>query len=183
MRKTVASLFISLDGITESPEQWQFDAFDGDMMEEMGAQLAVQDAVLLGRVTYNEWANYWPNSNDEPFASYINNTPKYVFSKTLDKVEWQNTTLLKGDLATEIAKLKQQPGNNIGVAGSPTLVNSLVQNDLLDELTLLVHPVIVGKGKRLFNDGDALKRLKLTRTRVTRSGVALLSYQPYQAAS
>jgi dihydrofolate reductase len=104
------------------------------------AQLNSQDAVFLGRVTYEEWAPYWPTATDEPFASYINNTPKYVVSNTPKSVEWSNSTLLKGNLAEELAKLKQQPGKDIGVAGSPGLVHSLLQQDLLDELILLVHP-------------------------------------------
>jgi dihydrofolate reductase len=129
-------------------------------------------------VTYQEWASYWPTSTDEPFASYINGTPKYVFSTTLDKVEWQNSTLIKGNVAEEIARLKQQPGNNIGVAGSPTLVEALLQNDLLDELKLMVHPVVAGSGKRLFKDGRALNRLKLVDSKTTGTGVSIFTHQP-----
>jgi dihydrofolate reductase len=178
VRKVVSGLFISLDGVTESPDQWQFDHFDEGMMEALTAHLAGEDAVLLGRVTYQEWADYWPTSTDEPYASHINNIPKYVVSTTLDKVEWQNSTLIKGNLAEAIARLKQQPGKNIGVAGSPTLVRSLLQNDLLDELTLMVHPVVAGKGKRLFKDGADLKRLRLVDSTTTPTGVAILTYQP-----
>ena len=178
MRKVVAGLFISLDGVTESPDKWQFDHFDKDMMAGMTTQLAAQDTVLLGRVTYQDWASYWPTSTDEPYASFINNTPKYVVSTTLTKVEWKNSALVKGNLAEAIAKLKQQPGKNIGVSGSPTLVRSLLQNDLLDELILMVHPVVVGNGKRLFKDGGALKRLSLVDSKTTRTGVMILTYQP-----
>ena len=178
MRKVVAALFISLDGVTESPDKWQFDHFDAETMAGMGAQIAAEDTILLGRVTYREWASYWPTSNDEPYANHINNTPKYVVSTTLDKVEWKNSTLIKGSLADEITKLKQQPGKNIGVAGSPTLVHYLLQNDLLDELTLLVHPVVVGSGKRLFKDGSNLKRLQLAYSQATTTSVMILTYQP-----
>ena len=178
MRKVVAGLFISLDGVIESPDKWQFDHFDDDMLANMGAHIAAEDTILLGRVTYQEWAPYWPTSTDEPYASHINNTPKYVVSTTLDKVEWRNATLIKGNLAEEIARLKQLPGKNIGVAGSPTLVRSLLQDDLLDELILMVHPVVAGSGKRLFKDGSDLKRLTLVDSKTTRTGVALLSYQP-----
>ncbi len=132
-------------------------------------------------MTYQEWAPYWPTSTDEPYASHINNTRKYVVSSTLGTVEWGkwgNISLLKGDLAEEIAKLKQQPGKNIGVPGSPALVRSLLQNDLLDELTLMLHPVVAGSGKRLFSDGSDLKRLKLVDSKITKTGVALLTYQP-----
>jgi dihydrofolate reductase len=176
MRKVVSGLFISLDGVTESPDKWQFDHFDEDMMANMGAHIAAEDTILLGRVTYEEWAPYWPTSTDEPYASHVNGTPKHVVSTTLNKVEWKNSTLIKGNLAEEIAKLKQQPGKNIGVAGSPTLVRSLLQNDLLDELTLMVHPVVVGSGKRLFKDGGDLKRLKLVDSKTTPTGVVILTY-------
>jgi len=178
MRNVVSALFISLDGVTESPDQWQFDHFDAEMMAKIGSHIASEDTILLGRVTYQEWAPYWPTSTDEPYASHINNTPKYVVSTTLDKVEWQNSTLVKGSLAEEITRLKQQPGKNIGVAGSPTLVRSLLQDDLLDELTLMIHPVVVGRGKRLFKEGSDLKRLQLVGSQTTSTGVVIATYQP-----
>ena len=178
MRKVLSGLFISLDGVVDSPDQWQFDNFDAEMGAAMGAHIDAEDTILLGRVTYQEWAPYWPTSTDEPYASHINNTPKYVFSTTLDKVEWKNSTLVRRPLAEEIARLKQQPGRNIGVAGSPTLVRSLLINDLLDELTLMIHPVVVGKGKRLFQEGDDLKRLRLVSSQTTSSGVSILTYHP-----
>src|SRR5258707_6836043 len=150
MRKVVAGLFITLDGVVESPDTWQ-EHFDEDMGQAMMEQLASQDAVLLGRVTYQEWASYWPTATDEPFASFINSTPKYVFSSTLESVEaWQNSTLVKGDLSQEIARLKQQPGKNISTSGIPTLVRSLLEHGLPDELILLIQPVVAGIGKRPF---------------------------------
>ena len=178
MRKVVSGLFISLDGVTEDPSQWQFDSFDEDMGNAMGEMITETDTILLGRVTYQEWADYWPTSSDEPFAGFINNTPKYVVSTTLETVAWQNSTLLKGHLAEELTRLKQQSGKNIAVLGSPTLVQSLLQQDLLDELTLMIHPVVVGQGKRLFPTGGDLKRLQLVTHRITSTGVALLTYQP-----
>ena len=181
MRKVISGLFISLDGVTESPDQWQFDHFDAEMGAALGAHITAEDTILLGRVTYQEWAPYWPTATDEPYASHINNTHKYVFSSTLDKVEWQNSTLVKRPLAEEINRLKGQPGKNIGVAGSPTLVRSLLQNDLLDELILMIHPVIVGKGKRLFPDKGDLKRLKLLSSQTTSTGVSILTFQPLRA--
>src|SRR3990172_5547119 len=111
MRNVVSALFISLDGVTESPDQWQFDHFDAEMMAKMGSHIASEDTILLGRVTYQEWAPYWPTSTDEPYASHINNTPKYVVSTTLDRVawgDWDNVTLIKSNLADEINRLKQQ---------------------------------------------------------------------------
>ena len=179
MRKVISGLFISLDGVTEAPDQWQFDNFDAEMAAAMGAHIDAEDTILLGRVTYQEWASYWPTSTDEPYASHINNTPKYVVSNTLDKVEWKNSTLVKGSsLAETITRLKQQPGKNIGVAGSPSLVRSLLQNDLLDELILMIHPVVVGHGKRLFTGESKLKRLKLVNSQTTSTGVVFATYQP-----
>jgi dihydrofolate reductase len=181
LRKVVTGLFISLDGVTEAPDQWQFDHFDTDMMASLGTHIETEDTVLMGRVTYEEWAPYWPISNDEPYASHINGTPKVVVSTRLNKVEWgnwDNVTLVNGNLAETITRLKREPGKNIGIAGSPTLVRSLLQDDLIDELTLMVHPVIVGHGKRLFDTGNDLKRLQLVHSKATSTGVMLLTYQP-----
>ncbi len=185
MRKVMAGLFISLDGVAEAPNEWQFDHFDEDMMEALGTQLARQDAVLLGRRTYEEWKDYWPTSNDEPFASYINNVPKYVVSKTLDRVQWgkmDTVQLIRADLAEQIGQLKRQPGSGIGVGGSISLVRSLLMNDLLDELTLMIHPLVVGRGKRLFEEGSPLKRLEVVSSKATRTGVIIAIYRPRQAA-
>ncbi len=176
MRTVVAGLFISLDGVVEAPNKWQFDHFDADMAAALTAHVAAEDTVLLGRVTYQEWAPYWPTSQDEPYASHINNTPKFVVSRTLKRVDWRNSTLVQGPLRQAITELKNKPGKNIGVAGSPTLVRSLLQDDLLDELILMIHPVVVGKGKRLFREGDALKRLRLAAAKATSTGVLIATY-------
>ena len=181
MRKVVAWLFISLDGVVEAPNEWQFDVFDDDMGASIAALSAEEDTLLFGRATYQAFASFWPTSTDEPFASHINNTPKYVVSTTLDEVEWgkwEKPKLIKGNLAKEITKLKQQPGKTIGVSGSPTLVRSLLKDDLLDELTLMIHPVVVGKGKHLFTEANELKKLELIDSKVTSTGVAILTYQP-----
>jgi dihydrofolate reductase len=180
MRKVIAGLFLSLDGVMESPEKWHFPYFNDEMGEAVGAAMAAADAMLLGRVTYQEFASYWPgvSSEDQPFADHMNNTPKYVVSTTLDKVEWNNSTLIKGNVAEEISKLKQQPGKNIGITGSATLVQSLLQEDLLDELGLMIHPVVVGTGRRLFEEGGGQKGLKLVDSRTFSTGVVSLTYQP-----
>ena len=178
MRKVVSGLFISLDGVVEAPDQWQFDVFDQDMGAAMQAHIDAEDTILLGRRTYEEWAPYWPTSKDEPYASHINNTPKYVFSNTLKNVDWQNSTLVKEPLADAVNRLKQQPGGNIGVSGSPTLVRSLLKENLLDELILMVHPVIAGRGKRMFPDSGEQKRMRLVDSMITGSGVAFLTYHP-----
>lgn len=181
MRKLVAGLFLSLDGVTEAPNEWQFDHFDEGMLSAMKAHLAGEDTILLGRVTYQEWAGYWPTAKGDPYGDHINNVQKYVVSSTLKNVGWGTLgkiDLLKGNLAQEIARLKKLPGKNIGVNGSPSLVRSLVEADLLDELTLLIHPVIVGKGKRLFKDGSSLKRLALVDAKTTPTGVSIVTYRP-----
>jgi dihydrofolate reductase len=180
MRKVTAGLFVSLDGVVESPEKWHFPYFNDEMGEAVGAAISSSDAMLLGRLTYQEFATYWPgvSSEDEPFATHMNNTPKYVVSKTLDKAEWNNSTLISGNVAEEITKLKQQPGKNIGITGSATLVQSLLQDDLLDELGLMIHPVVVGSGKRLFQEGGGPKGLKLVDSMTFSTGVVSLTYQP-----
>jgi dihydrofolate reductase len=181
MRKVAAWFFISLDGVVESPEKWHLDLFDADMGASVDALSAEADTILFGRVTYQEFASFWPTSTIEPFASHINNTPKYVVSTTLDEVEWgkwDRPKLIKRNVAKEISNLKQQPGKTIGVSGSPTLVCSLLQDDLLDELTLMIHPVIVGSGKRLFTDLGDLKKLQLVDSKVTGTGVVILTYRP-----
>ena len=187
MRKVVSWLFISLDGVAEAPGNWQLtDYFNEEMIADLAAQTAAEDAMLLGRVTYEEWEPYWPTSTDEPYASHINNIPKYVVSRTLAKVDWgkwEKPTLIKGNLVEEIAKLKGQPGKNIGVGGSPTLVRSLLRDNLLDELKLMIHPVILGKGKRLFTEDVDLKRLQLVASKVTGTGVVIVTYQPAAATT
>lgn len=180
MRNVVAGLFVSLDGVVEAPERWSFDHFDDDMVVDLRQQLATQDAVLLGRVTYQEWAAYWPAATDEPFASFINGAPKYVVSTTLRDVVWgerENISLLDGDWVNHIARLKQQPGKSIGTGGSPTLVRALLEHNLLDELRLAVYPVLAGQGERLFRDSNQVRRLRLVDARTTRTGVVLLSYR------
>ena len=180
MRKLVSGLFISVDGVAENPGQWQ-ENFDDDMGEHLAAFTSMADAVLLGRVTYEEWADYWPNKTDD-FAPFINNVQKYVVSSTLTGVAWGDhgkIELIKGaDLVVTINDLKQQPGGTISVSGSPTLVRSLVQLGLLDELKLFIHPVVVGSGKKLFTDDTALTRLTLLSAQVTRTGTLIANYQP-----
>ncbi len=183
MRKAIAHLIITLDGVAV------FDAVvdtivklrdTEEVLADFFAKVAEEDAMLLGRVTYQEWADYWPNSTNEPFASHINSVPKYVVSKTLEAAPWGpsgNAMLIKGRLADAITTLKQQPGKNIGVHGSPTLVESLLQADLLDELRLEIYPVVAGSGARLFHDGRAIKHLQLADSKITKNGVAILTYK------
>lgn len=181
MRKVVARLLMSLDGVVESPDKWEFDSFDDDVREDLRSQISAEDAMLLGRTTYEEWEPYWPISTIEPFATHINNAQKIVVSTTLEEVKWaekNNATLAQANLAEEIAELKKQPGKNIGVHGSPTLIGSMLKDDLVDEIRLAVYPVVAGSGKRLFEDGRAPKRLVLVDSKTSRTGVSLLAYRP-----
>ena len=181
MRKVTAGLFISLDGVVESPENWQLPYFNDEMGEAVGAAMAAADAMLLGRVTYQEFASYWPgvSSEEQPFAGYMNETPKYVVSASLEEpLEWSNSTLIKGNFVEEVTNLKELPGRNIGITGSATLVRFLLQEDLLDELMLMVHPVVVGSGGRLFAEGRDLKKLNLVDSKTFGTGVVSLTYQP-----
>ena len=181
MRKVVAWELVALDGVIEAPERWSFQFHNDEMVEAQGAGMAAADAMLLGRVTYQEFASYWPyqNSAEQPFTDYLNNTPKFVVSTTLQEpLEWQNSTLIKDNVAEEIARLKQQPGKNIGIVGSGTLVRSLLRDGLLDELQMMVHPVVVGSGKRLFEDEGDRKPLELVDSKTFSTGVLYLTYRP-----
>jgi dihydrofolate reductase len=178
MRKIVAGLFITLDGVVESPDQWQFPYFNDELGEAVTAQMDAADTMLLGRQTYQEFASFWPTAPaDDPFTARMNNTPKFVVSTTLDTLTWQHTTLITGNIVAELTTLKQQPGKNIGITGSATLVRSLLRDRLLDELLLLVHPVVVGKGKRLFPEGSDPVALTLVDTQTFRTGVLSLTYR------
>lgn len=177
MRKIVAGLYVSLDGVTESPENWTFPYFNDEVAQAIGSQMAGSDAMLLGRRTYEEFAAYWPGS-DAPFADAINGTPKYVVSTTLDSVGWQNSTLLRGGLAEGLAGLRQGPGKDISITGSVTLVRSLLGMGLVDELRLLLYPVVVGSGRRLFDHAGDQVALKLLDSRTFGTGVVSLTYEP-----
>jgi len=179
MRKVTAGLFSSIDGVVEAPNEWQH-AFDDEMGAALTRMLEAQDAVLLGRVTFTEWAGYWPTATDEPFASWINNTPKYVASTTLDSVDaWANSTLITGSLAEFVDNLRQQDGGTIGTAGSPTLVRSLIELGLLDELTLIISPVVAGGGRtRLFPDNAPPKTFELVEAQPTSTGALIATYRP-----
>ncbi len=179
MRKVVLYLLMSLDGVVEAPDQWiDMENFDPDAYQNMVEVINAQDAVLLGRGMYQEWANYWPDKRAQAFADFINPVHKYVVSTTLSDVDrWQPATLIRQDVAQAITALKQQPGKNIGVHGSITLARWMLEQGLVDELELAVFPVLAGGGERLLRDGDSLKRLKLVRSKPTRSGALILSYQ------
>lgn len=178
MRKIIAGLFMSLDGVVSSPEQWQMSYFNDEMGTEVGGLMAAGDVLLLGRRTYQEFAGFFANQTGNANADRMNNTPKIVVSTTLTRVEWQNSTLIRGNVVEELTKLKQQPGENINMSGSATLVRSLLRDNLLDELHLLLHPIVVGSGKRLFEDMGEQIALKLVDSRAFSTGVLSLTYLP-----
>jgi dihydrofolate reductase len=175
MRNIVVTTFLSLDGVMENPT-WSFPYWNDEVAKFKGDETSASDALLLGRVTYQGFAAAWPQSKDEG-AAYFNSVRKYVVSTTLNKAEWNNSTLIKDNVVAEITKLKQQDGKDITVHGSATLVQTLIQHDLVDRYRLLVYPVILGKGKRLFKEGTTAT-LKLVETHAFSSGVAALIYEP-----
>ncbi|HLT20219.1 MAG TPA: dihydrofolate reductase family protein [Thermomicrobiales bacterium] len=186
MRKLVAGLFLSLDGVYEAPDQWHFPYFSDEMGATVGEGMANADALMLGRVTYQEFASYWPHyegeGEEKQFADYLNNVQKYVVSNTLESADWNNSTIINGDVMDEIRKLKETPGQNIAMTGSGTLVRSLLRHGLLDELLLLVHPIAVGEGKkRLFEPDKERLPLKLLDSTTIANGVLKLTYGPADA--
>jgi dihydrofolate reductase len=180
MRKIIAGLFISLDGVVEAPEKWTGPYFNDQVGQAVGALMAANDAMLLGRVTYQGFAAAFGGQSGG-MADQMNNTPKYVVSSTLTSADWQNSTLISGDIAGQVAALKQQPGQNIGLSGSSALVRWLLRRGLLDRLDLLVFPVVLGTGKRLFSEPDGQLELALTGSEVFSTGVVHLSYEPARA--
>ena len=177
MRKVVVTEFMSLDGVMEEP-RWTFKYWNDEIAQFKGEESSASDALLLGRVTYQGFAAAWPQSKDEG-ADYFNSVRKYVVSKTLEEpLEWNNSTLIKDDnIVEEITNLKQQDGKDVAVHGSATLVQTLVQHDLVDGYRLLVYPVVLGKGKRLFEEGTTAT-LKLLESQFFSSGVVALVYEP-----
>jgi dihydrofolate reductase len=177
MGKIVSNFFISLDGVVEAPDQWHFPYFNEEMEAAIGKGVETVEAFLMGRVLYEEWASYWPESDDEPFASFFNNTPKYVVSHTLKDPTWNNTTVVGGDVATRIRELKDGIKGDITMSGSATLVRWLLANGLLDQLNLMIHPIAVGKGQRLFEDTPT-HPLRLVSQEAFSTGVLNLAYAP-----
>jgi dihydrofolate reductase len=188
MRKLVVTEFVTVDGIAEDPGgsegferggwAFQFDRGpEGDKFKY--DEVMASGAALLGRVTYQGFAEAWPQRTGE-FAEKFNTMPKYVVSRTLSQEDltWNNSTLIQGDIAEEVLKLKQQPGGEIQVAGSMTLVNTLLEHDLVDELHLMVFPVVLGRGKRLFSEESKATALQLVESRPVGSGVLVLIYRP-----
>src|SRR5918998_1579854 len=184
VRRVVAVELVSVDGVMETPEEWAFPYSDEEMERANAAGMAASDALLLGRVTYEAFAAFWPHQpGGTPMVDYINSVAKHVVSSTLEEpLGWNNSTLINGnDFAEEVAQLKRRPGKDLTVLGSGDLVRSLLREDLLEELRLMVHPVILGKGKRLFEDGVDRKALELVDSRTFGTGVLYLTYRPADA--
>ena len=176
MRRIIVSMFVTLDGVMETPEKWvppfatkAIDTLEFDETREAGT-------LLIGKRTYQIFAESWPSRTGE-LAERMNGPPKYVVSTTAEKLQWNNSHQITGDVGETIAKLKYQPGQNILVVGSGALVQTLMHQNLIDEYRLLVYPIVLGKGKRLFHNGTPA-RLKLSETRAFDTGVVLLRYEP-----
>lgn len=193
MRKVIVSEFLTLDGVMQGPggpEEdrrggfehggWQMPYFDEVGGSAVSEGFDAAGGLVLGRKTYEIFAAYWPNQPaDDPFAGTMNSLPKFVASTTLEEpLTWENSTLLKGDVAKEVAKLKEQPGGDLLVIGSGDFVQTLMRNGLVDEYQLMVHPIVLGSGARLFREESPKTALRLADTKTTGTGVLLLTYEP-----
>ena len=190
MRKLIVQTFLSLDGVMQAPggpEEdtsgrfrhggWSVTYWDNVMQEAMGAAVSVPFAMLLGRRTYEIFAAHWPRAGEEDGAPIFNNATKYVASRTLKKVDWQNSQLLKGSVPKAVAKLKEESGPELQVHGSTNLIQTLLANDLVDEVRVLIYPVVVGPGKRLFGDGTIPRSFQLTSSEISPSGVIIATFR------
>jgi dihydrofolate reductase len=196
MRKLIVNEFLSLDGVMQGPGSpdedreggfvhggWQLPYFDEVFAEVAAEGITEAGGYLFGRKTYENMAAYWPTQpDDDMFAATLNTLPKFVASTTLrEPLEWQNSTLLQGDVAKAVAELKEQDGKNLVVLGSGELVQTLLENDLVDEFGLMIHPIVLGSGKRLFREGSAKKPLRLIRSTTSSTGVVIASYEPVRS--
>jgi dihydrofolate reductase len=192
MRKVILSNMVTLDGFFEGPNKeldWQI--VDGENKEYAIDLLSKVDALLFGRVTYQLMADYWPAAATNPstpkseheIADKMNNLPKIVFSKTLQEVKWNNSRLVKENIAEEISKMKQQPGKDMVIFGSGSIVSTFMQHGLIDEYRIIVNPIVLGNGNPLFKGINGKQNLKLLNTKVFDSGIVILFYEPAQASS
>jgi dihydrofolate reductase len=191
MRKVIVINNVTLDGVMQAPGRpdedprggfehggWALPYNDAVIGRVMGERIAQGGALLLGRRTYEDLYAVWPNRTDNPFTEVLNNTQKYVASTTLEEpLPWSNSTLLKGEAADAVARLKEQQGEDLGVLGSGELIKSLMQRSLVDQYLLLIHPRVLGSGRRLFTDGGAFATLRLVETVTTTTGVVIATYQ------
>ncbi len=191
MRKLIVSTFVTLDGVMQAPggpEEdltggfthggWTVNYWDDMMGQVMGGYMATPFELLLGRKTYEIFAAHWPNIKDDPAADKLNSARKYVVSRTLDEVNWNNSILLTGNVAEAIKNLKEQKGPEIQVHGSSNLIQTLLKHDLIDEFRVWIFPVTIGKGKRLFREGTQPVGLKLIDSKTSTTGVIIATYEP-----
>ncbi len=179
MRKLIAGLFTSIDGVVDAPHQWNAPYVNEQIGQTITTSLAQADLLLLGTKTYKDFAAYWPHQPDNPMAGFINNKQKYIVSNSLETLQWQNSTLISGkNLVAEVVKLKEQVGNHILVPGSPALVRSLIQAGLLDQLHVIVCPIIVGAGARLFDGMTPKAQFRITDAMTISTGAVQLTYEP-----
>ena len=191
MRRLVAIESVTLDGVMQAPGRpdedvrggfehggWAIPYSDETMANEMGKGFG-RSELLFGRRTYEDLYSFWPKQEANPFTEVLNNTQKYVVSRTLkEPLPWMNSTLLEGDAAEVVTELKAQPGMDLGIIGSGALVHALMPHNLIDEYTLLIHPLVLGSGLRLFPDGSTVAKLRLTSSVTTTTGVMIATYQP-----
>ncbi len=183
MREVAAHLIITLDGVVtfEAVHEAVFRMSNGQVAKDMSWQLTQEDAMLLGRKTYDAWSQFWPSSKIQPFADHINAVQKYVVTNSLKEVPWGtagNATVVSGDFRKSILKLKSQRGKTIGVHGSPSLVRSLIQNNLLDRLHLMLFPIVAGTGARLFDGEFGSQKMKIVDLIRNENGVLSITYRP-----
>lgn len=178
MRKIAAGVMVSLDGVVEAPETWTGPYFNPQIGQHVGSMLAAADTLLLGRITYQTFAAAFAGSEGNPMAEQMNSFHKVVVSTSLTSADWHNSTLIRDKVTEQIADLKSQPGANINISGSATLIRTLLPTGLIDELDLLVFPLVVGTGKRLFSDNSHQQDLNLTSSQAFDNGVLHLTYQP-----
>jgi dihydrofolate reductase len=179
--RLVATEYLSLDGVFEEPGHWSGPFFNEEAAQFKLDELRASDALLLGRRTYEGFAAAWPSMTDEAgFAEKMNTMPKYVVSSTLSDPQWPGSRVVRGDLAQEIRKLKAQPGRDLLLSGSAQVFNALRQENLIDQYRIMLHPIVLGKGVRLFPESSAETALALTETRRFRSGIVILEYEPAQ---
>lgn len=192
MRRLIVGEFLTLDGVMQAPGGadedteggfdhggWQMAYFDEIFGQTVMEGLAAADALLLGRKTYEIFAAFWPNQPEgDPIAPTMNAFDKFVVSSTLESAEWVNSTVIRNDVVGEIKKLKERPGKDIRVIGSGELTQTLIEQDLVDEYSLMIHPIVLGKGKRFFREGTPPTRLKLVDSTTTSAGVLILTYVP-----
>jgi len=176
MRAVVLYHLLSIDGVAEEPSDWFLD-FDDVAEQNLARVIASQDTVLLGARTYEEWAGFWPTSEIEPFATFINSTDKHVFSSHLGELSWENSVLVRDPAVDHVRDLKAAHGGDVGVHGSIQLSQSLIRAGLVDRIHLVIAPAIAGRGRRLFDEGGVLNRCELLDSSRTPSGVVLAAYR------